>query len=194
MLPWQLALPEAVLRGRFLRREILYRARSGEEPPRLRPTVLVLDVSPPVFGPVERTTRLAAHVVASSLLDAGLPVVLVTAGGRGSVRTLERPADLVEVWTERSLEGADEPGALRVARAMRETLAGDALSPVIVLLSHVFYGADEEPPEVPGLRGFFVQYPGRTVRPTMAAACERWESVGPGEFEGLGDRLGRLVG
>ncbi len=194
MLPWQLALPEAVLRGRFMRREILYRARSGKEPPRLRPTVLVLDVSPPVFGPIERTTRLAAHVVASSLLDAGLPVVLVTAGGRGSVRTLERSADLVDIWTERSLEGADEPGVLRVARAMRETLAGDALSPVVVLLSHVFYGADEEPPEVPGLRGLFVQYPGRTVRPPLAAACERWESVGSGEVEGLGERLGRLVG
>ncbi len=194
MLPWQLALPEAVLRGRFVRREILYRACSGEEPPRLRPTVLVLDVSPPVFGPVEKTTRLAAHVVASSLLDAGLPVVLVTAGGRGSVRTLERPADLVDIWTERSLKGADEAGALRLARALRATLAGDALSPVVVLLSHVFYGADEEPPEVPSLRGLFVQYPGRTVRPSLAAACERWESVGSGEVEGLGERLGRLVG
>ncbi len=194
IVPWQLALPDTVLRARFVRHEILYRARSGEEPPRLRPTVLVLDVSPPVFGPVEKTTRLAAHVVASSLLDAGLPVVLVTAGGRGSVRTLERPADLVEIWTERSLEGADEPGVLRVARAMRETLADGVLAPVVVLLSHVFFGADFEMPEVPSLRGLFVDYPGRRVRPPLSAACERWESVGPGEVEGLGERLGRLVG
>ncbi len=194
MMPWQLALPDDVLRGRFVRQEILYRARSGEEPPRLRPAVLVLDVSPPVFGPVEQTTRLAAHVVASSLLDAGLPVVLVTAGGSGSVRTLEGPADLVEIWTERSLEGADEAGILRLARAMRETLAGDALSPIVVLLSHVFFGADGEMPEVSGLRGLFVQYPGRAVRPTLAAACERWDRIGSGEVEGLAERLGRLVG
>ncbi len=194
LLPWQLALPDAVLRGRLVRHEILYRVRTGEEPPRLRPAVLVLDVSPPVFGPVEQTTRLAAHVVAASLLDAGLPVVLVTAGGQGGVQTLERPADLAVIWTERSAEGADEPGVLRLARAMRETLAGDALPPVVILLSHVFYGADEELPEVPSLRGLFVQYPGRTVCPPLAEACERWQSVAPGEFEGLEERLGRLVG
>ncbi len=195
IVPWQLALPDVVLHGRHLRNEILYRARSGEEPPRLRPTVLVLDVSPPTFGPVEGATRLAAHVIASSLLEAGLPLVLVTAGGRGSVRTLERPSDLVDLWTSRSPEGADDAGALRLASAMRETLAGDELAPVVVLLSHAFFGADEDAlPDVPGLRGFFVQYPGRTVRPTLAEACERWQSVAAGEVEGLEERLGRLVG
>ncbi len=195
LVPWQLALPDVVLRGRYVRDEILYRARTGEEPPRLRPTVLVLDVSPPTFGPVERATRLAAHVIASSLLETGLPLVLVTAGGRGSVRTLERPSDLVDLWTLRSLEGADEAAAMRVARAMRETLAGDELTPVVVLLSHVFFGADEDVlPDVPGLRGFFVQYPGQVVRPPMAEACERWENVATGEVEGLAERLGRLVG
>ncbi len=195
LVPWQLALPDVVLRGRYVRHEMLYRARSGEEPPRLRPTVLVLDISPPTFGPVERATRLAAHVIASSLLEAGLPLVLVTAGGRGSVRTLERPSDLVDLWTLRSLEGADEAAAVRLARAMRETLAGDELAPVVVLLSHVFFGADEDVlPEVPGLRGFFVQHPGRAVRPPLAEACERWESVAAGEVVGLEERLGRLVG
>ena len=195
IVPWQLVLPDDVLRGRYLRHEMLYRARSGEEPPCLRPTVLVLDVSPPTFGPVERATRLAAHVIASTLLEAGLPAVLVTAGGRGSVRALERRSDLVDLWTLRSLEGADEAAAVRVARAMRETLAGDELAPIVVLLSHVFFGADEEVlRDVPGLRGFFVQYPGRAVRPPLAETCERWESVGAGELEGLEQRLGRLVG
>ncbi len=49
-------------------------------------------------------------------------------------------------------------------------------------------------PDVPGLRGFFVQYTGRTVRPPMAEACERWESVTAEEVTGLEERLGRLVG
>ncbi|MCP4654561.1 MAG: WD40 repeat domain-containing protein, partial [bacterium] len=55
VLPSQLALPEHVFRARYVRGDLLYRARTGQEPPLLRPTVIVLDVSPPVFGPIERT-------------------------------------------------------------------------------------------------------------------------------------------
>ncbi len=32
------------------------------------------------------------------------------------------------------------------------------------------------------------------VRPPLSPACERWERVGSEEVEGLGERLGRLVG
>jgi hypothetical protein len=66
--------------------------------------VLVLDVSPPCFGPVEAVTRLAAHITAATLLRAGQPVVLVTTRGSGTVQPLARPADLVALWTQRSLD------------------------------------------------------------------------------------------
>jgi ATP-dependent Clp protease ATP-binding subunit ClpC len=194
LLPSQLVLPAEVLTSRHLRDELLYRARTGEESPRLRPAVLVLDVSPASFGPVEATTRLAAHVLASSLLQAGLPVVLVTAGGKSEVYPLERISDLVEVWTRRSLEPTEAGRSLAVARALRETLREGPLEPVIVLLAHACFGADEQVPAVAGLRGLFVQYPNQQVRPALVKACERWESVAAGETADLAERLARVMG
>jgi len=194
LLPSQLALPPALLTSRHLRGELLYRARTGEEAPRLRPAVLLLDVSPPSYGPVEATTRLAAHVLASSLLQAGLPVVLVTAGGRGEVHALDRLADLVEIWTRRSLEPAAAGQSLRAALALRETLREGPLEPAVVLLAHAYFGAEDQVPAVPCLRGLFVQYPSQQVRPSLAAACERWESIAAGETAALADRLARVAG
>jgi ATP-dependent Clp protease ATP-binding subunit ClpC len=194
LLPSQLAMPDEVLTSRHLRGELLYRARTGEEAPRLRPAVLVLDISPASFGPVEATTRLAAHVLASSLLQAGLPVVLVTAGGRSEVYPLERMPDLVEVWTRRSLELAEAGRAMGVARTLRETLREGPLEPVIVLLAHAWFGGEEEMAAVTGLRGLFVQYPGHATRPPLASVCERWESVTSGEIESLAEKLARVVG
>jgi ATP-dependent Clp protease ATP-binding subunit ClpC len=194
LLPSQLALPDSVLRARHLRGDLLYRARDGREPPRLKPTVLLLDVSPPTFGPVETVTRLAAHAVASSLLEAGLPVVLITVGGEGSFHPLERREDLVEIWTRRSLEEAQEARALTAARAMAETLREGALEPIVLVLSHAFFGAEAAPSPAPGLRGLFVGYPGGAARPALAEACERWEVLVAGEVESLHDRLGGLVG
>jgi len=194
LLPSQLALPPALLTSRHLRGELLYRARTGEESPRLRPAVLVLDVSPPSYGPVEATTRLAAHVLASSLLQAGLPVVLVTAGGRGEVYSLDRLADLVEIWTRRSLEPAAAGQSLRAARALRETLREGPLEPAVVVLAHAYFGAEDQAPALSCLRGLFVQYPGQQVRPPLAAACERWESVAAGETATLAGRLARVAG
>ena len=195
LLPSQLAFPAPVLRAFYYRGDLLYRDRIGREPPRLRPVVLLLDVSPPSFGPVEGLTRAAAHVIATSLLAARQPVVLVTAGGPGQTRILEHPADIVDLWTERSLEAADEAAALRRARALRETLRGGPLEPVVVVLSHVYFAAEAENlPEVPHLRGLFVQYPGRQVRPILAPRCERWETCAPDATAHLEELLGRLVG
>lgn len=42
--------------------------------------------------------------------------------------------------------------------------------------------------------GSFVDYPGERVRPPLAAACERWESLAPGEVGAIEGVLGRLVG
>ena len=74
---------------------------------------------------------------------------------------------------------------------MREEAGEDA---VVLVLSHVWYGSEEEVPEVKGLRGLFVQYPGREVRPVLAERCERWEAVGSGAVGEVAEKLGRLVG
>jgi hypothetical protein len=73
-------------------------------------------------------------------------------------------------------------------------LAGGPLGPVTVVLSHPYFGADEEPrTAVPGLRALFVQYPGQHVPPALAAACERWETVPAGRTAALGETLARLL-
>jgi WD40 repeat protein len=198
LVPSQLALPEAVLQARQARGELLYRAKAGREPPRLRAAVLLLDVSPASFGPVESTTRLAAYVLASTLIQARMPLWLVTAGGAGTAAILEQPADLVEIWTRRTLEPARPQRALAAARALRAALVGpDAFEPVIVLLAHTNFGADEEAPMpaglVPGLRGLFVHHVGHGGRPAWSPHCERWSAVNAGKESGLVTVLGELM-
>jgi ATP-dependent Clp protease ATP-binding subunit ClpC len=195
LLPSQLLLPWDLFHSRWTRRELLYRARIGQQPPRLRPTVLLLDVSPPCFGPVEAITRLAAHIAAATLIQAGQPVVLVTAGGNGTVEALTRRADLVAIWTRRSLDPAEPRVALATARAMARTLHDGGPDPALVLLTHAWFGADEERLPLPeGLRALFVQYPGQQVTPPLAPGCARWETLASGTTDGLEQVMGRLVG
>jgi WD40 repeat protein len=194
----QLALPESVLEARLARGELLYRAKAGREPPQLRAVVLMLDVSPASFGPVEATTRLAAYVLASTLQQARLPVWLVTAGGAGTAAPLEQPGDLVEIWSRRTLEPPRPARALAAARGLRATLVGQSvLEPVIVLLAQANFGALEEVPMpsglVPGLRGLFVHHVGQAGRPAWSTHCERWLTVSAGNESRLIDELGTLL-
>ena len=198
LLPSQLALPPAVFQYRQMRNELLYRARQVAEPPRLRPTILVLDTSPAAFGPVEKVTRMAAYTVARTLYEAGLPAILVTPatrfGGKPQILELRHPADWVEIFTRRSLYPMDAAAGLQVAAALRISLAGEgAAEPIVLLLTHPWFGAEETLKGFPGLRGLFVQYPRQQVHPAIGAQCEKWESVLPDQGAGLEQVLGRLI-
>ncbi len=196
---WQFALPRDVFALRQARGELLFRARSGRELPRLRPAVLMLDVSPPTFGPVESITRLAAHTIASSLLDTGLPVALLTLGGKGSAHRMTERSDLIDLWTARSLEPADPHHALKTARRLREQLRDQAhessLEPIVVLLTQAFFGEGEKNmAKIDGLRALFVDYPGIRLRePPLAAACERWTRIEAKAGGKLSGSLGALM-
>jgi hypothetical protein len=198
LVPSQLALPDSVLQARQTRGELLYRAKAGREPPKLRAAVLLLDVSPASFGPIEATTRLATYILASTLLQARLPVWLVTAGGAGTATLVEQPADLVPIWTRRALEPPRPARALAATRALRATLVGQsALEPVIVVLAHAHFGAEADAPTpsglVPGLRGLFVHHAGQSGRPAWSAHCERWSVICVGKEPGLVTALGDLL-
>lgn len=193
LLPTQLVLPPTVLRYRHLRGELLYRAKIGEEPPKLRPAVIVLDISPPSVGPVESVTRLAAYILGKTLLEASLRAVLVTSGGPEIVRELQRVEDLVDVWTVRSHRLAHAKRTLKLADAMRGQIGGDGLEPLIVVLSHTWFGADESVGDLAGLRGLFVQYPKFEGKPPLASRCERWESIRPADATRLSKVLGELI-
>lgn len=70
----------------------------------------------------------------------------------------------------------------------------DHPEPIILLLSHPFFGAEEEEvPKVKNLRGLFVQYPGETVTPVMSVVCEKWRSVAPHQANDLPHILGVLL-
>ncbi|MBO3459584.1 hypothetical protein G7B40_033190 [Aetokthonos hydrillicola Thurmond2011] len=196
LLPTQLALPQPVLNYRYQRGELLFRTRKLAEPPRLRPTVLLLDVSPPTFGTVEAITRIAAFAVANFLRQAEIPVVLITTGEeQEKIVQLDNTQDLVEIWTQRAIAPANETRSLKVANAIRTNLIDQSgLEPIILLLTHPWFGAEQNISRIQGLRGLFVQYPAIELQPDIANLCERWETIRAGETATLGQILGYLMG
>ncbi|MCP4250246.1 MAG: WD40 repeat domain-containing protein, partial [bacterium] len=195
LLPTQLALPEWMLRVRHVRGELLFRPREAAEPPRQRPLVILLDVSPPVFGPVEATTRLAAHTAARAVLEAGLTAMLVTPTDTGPpMVALERPSDLAEIWTRRSFNPADEPRLLALAQALRAALPHEpGIPPLVLLLTHTWFGAEADLPALPHLRGLFVQHPGHPTPPVLAGRCERHLCLRPGDLTNLAQQLAEVL-
>ena len=128
LLPTQLALPGRVLALRHARHELLYRLYEDHAEPRLEPVTLVLDTTPPTFGPVEQVLRLVAHAATVTLWAAGANPTLVTLDLPGLSRRLEGPSDLVAIWAARTVR----PPALAVALAA----AGHVRNPVVVVLTH----------------------------------------------------------
>ncbi len=196
LLPSQLALPQPVVEYRHHRGELLFRTRELAEPPRLRPTVLLLDITPPVFGPVEAITRIAAYAVANSLRQANIPVVLITNGEQQDrMLQLDNTENLVEIWTERTLAPANEVRTLKLANAVRTNLKDESgQEPMILLLTQPWFGAEKNMPRIQGLRGLFIQYPNMDIKPSIAHLCERWETLAAGQTAELGQVLGYLMG
>ncbi len=199
LLPSQLALPPKLLAYRNLRGELLLRSYEMGEPPHLHPTVLVLDVSPPVFGPVESITRLAAFMVARALQQSSLACLLVTTvpdnDEQVKVFPLIRPIDLIEIWTQRTLALAKVKTTLHLAHALAASLRdGSGLEPILLILSHAWFGSEEEITPLSNVRGLFVQYPGYSMRPALADICERCQSISIDQGEQLPRLLEQLIG
>jgi WD40 repeat protein len=192
LVPSQLVLPGGVLAYRHLAGGLLYRARPAAAAPRPRPLVLVLDVSPAAYGPVEALTRRAARLAAARALAAGQRAALVCSGGREAVRELRGPADLAELLSARSAEAACAGRSLRLARAVCAAL-GPASAALV--LGPWWYGGGERPPALPGLRGLFVRPPGAAPggAPALAAACARWAALDAGADADLGAVLAELL-
>ena len=190
LLPTQLALPDDLFHYRLCTGELLYRSREVAEPPQLRPVVLLLDDSPAVYGKVEQVSRLAAFIVGRTLQESGLPVVLVTTGG--TVRELHARSDLVEIFTARTTKRVEAKGSLKVASSLRAYLKGEGPEPVILLLTHPWFGEGEEVDKVKGLRGLFVPVGREVEEPVLAGRCEQYQVVRTAND--LEFVLGELVG
>jgi ATP-dependent Clp protease ATP-binding subunit ClpC len=195
LVPSQLAYPWDLLAWRCENGGLLYRTRTGKEPPHYRPTVIVLDISPPCFGPIEALTRPAAHALATTLRQHQIPVVLLAAGGQATVHLLDQPADLLQLFTRRTRQPVHTADTLAQAQALCRTLQGHDRTPLILLLTHPWWGVDAPHlPAPPHLRALFVQYPGKPVHPVWAERCERWETIGPEQGDRLAVVMGRLIG
>jgi hypothetical protein len=195
LLPSQFALPKQVLNYRYQRGELLFRTRELSEPPQLRPTVLLLDVTPPTFGAIEAITRISAFAVANFLRKADLPVILITTGEeQEQILQLENPENLVEIWTHRAISPVNEGRSLKLANAIRTNLKDESgLEPIILLLTHPWFGTEAKLSSIPGLRGLFVQYPSMPVQPAIANLCDRYSCISVEQTTELGQILGYLM-
>jgi WD40 repeat protein len=198
LLPSQLAMPPMVQMYRHLRSELLFRAREMAEPPRIRAAVILLDVSPPTFGPIEKITRQAAFTIAQSIRRAGQRVILLTNSDgikKGQwLLELNHPADLLETWLQRTLKSIPASCSLELARVLRAGLQeNEGLEPIILVLSHPWFGAEGKIPEMKGLRGLFVQYPHYPVVPVLAGKCEKWKNIETTQIDELASILAQLM-
>jgi hypothetical protein len=143
---------------------------------------------------VERVTRPAALALAATLQEAGLPVVLVTAGGDCTVHILDQPASRLALLTERTSKPVRLNRAFSLARTLQAQLNQGRNDAVVVLLTHAWFGAEDDVSPLPGLRGLFVQYPNQATHPPWARRCERWAAVSAQNPKGIETILGRLAG
>jgi hypothetical protein len=118
LLPTQLALPLRILLLKQTRNELLYRLHTTEAEPYPTPVTLVLDTSPPTFGPAECLLRAAGHLVTTELWRHGRYPRLVTFDRPNQSVPIARPADLVLLWTTRTLDVPNVSTALATAAAI----------------------------------------------------------------------------
>ncbi|MER7282451.1 WD40 repeat domain-containing protein [Dactylosporangium sp. NPDC000244] len=156
----QLALPPRLYAWLQARGGLLYRLHEGEPQIFVEPLVIVLDTTPPTFGPVEATLRLLAFGLAGAVLRARQEVAMVTLDRPGRLAPLRGAEDLVGLWTTRCYDPPD----------LREALvtAGSAgLAATVVLTTHHVARHHRLTP-CRSLRVATTHAPGERPRPAMS--------------------------
>jgi DNA-binding beta-propeller fold protein YncE len=137
LLTTQIALPEDVFDLRRARDELLFRTRQGRLPPVPHSLILLMDDTPAAFGQVGLTIRACAHLLAQAMLERSQPCLLIRLGTPEPVR-LERPLDLIGLWTRHSLDPRPASEAADRARALSAQLTdGSERAPWVVAVTHV---------------------------------------------------------
>jgi hypothetical protein len=130
LLPTQLALPTDLLVARYLQNQLLYRRHIAHIPPVPDPVTLILDTTPPSYGPAENILRLVAHLITTVLWEHGEHPVLISLSQPGAAIELSNRAQLAQLWTTRTL---DPPGPA-IAAAL--ATAGDVGTKTVLLCHH----------------------------------------------------------
>ena len=125
----QLALPADVMAMRLAENQLLYRQHRAFVPPTPQPVTIILDTTPPTFGPAGNALRLAAHLIATPLWEHGRCPHVITLAAPGTATELRSTVDLVTLWTSATL---DQP-----APALDEALAlAAAIGEPVVFCTH----------------------------------------------------------
>jgi uncharacterized protein with WD repeat len=195
LLPSQYNLPDDVLLWRYINGGLLYRARTGQEPPQLRPVIIVLDTSAATLGPIGAVTRPAALALATSLSQKYVPSIFLSAGDE-KVFLMQTPTDRLKLLTHRHGKLGDPVKSIQKAEKLLDSLKNEhPLEPVILLLTHSFWGSEfEDAPQFKRLRGLFIHYPNSNPRPPWANRCERWDVLKHSDIHRVHTALGRLIG
>jgi WD40 repeat protein len=155
------AHPAEIFRLRYAANQLLHRHHPAVAMPPARPVTLVLDTTPPTFGAPEALLRLAAHLVTHTLWATDRRPLLVTLTEPGTVRELASPADLLTVWTSRTLGPPDLAAALHTATTATP-------HPTVTLTTH--HGAAAHPPVSAQRQLLTTHHPGHEPRHTPTAA------------------------
>jgi hypothetical protein len=103
LLPTQLALPGDLRTTRLAENQLLFRQHRAPAPPAPQPVTLILDTTPPTYGPAGTALRLAAHLITTTLWAYGHHPALITlddpavplATARHAAAALGQPAVLL---------------------------------------------------------------------------------------------------
>jgi WD40 repeat protein len=145
LLATQLALPADLLTTRLAENQLLFRQHRAPAPPAPRPLTLILDTTPPTYGPAGTALRLATHLITTTLWAHGHHPALITLGHPATPVQLHTPADLLAIWTATTLNNPGPP--LTAARRTAATLGQPAL-----LLTHHHTARDNAYPAGPATR------------------------------------------
>ncbi len=162
LLPTQLALPPDLLTTRLAEDHLLYRQHRAPEPPAPEPVTLILDTTPPTYGPAGTVLRLAAHLITTTLWAHGHHPALITLDTPATPTQLHTPADLITIWTATTL---DNPAALLAAARQTAAASGQPA----VLLTHHYTAHDSRYAPGPGTRLLTTHQPPEKPPPEPAS-------------------------
>jgi hypothetical protein len=185
LLPTQLALPADLFAVRLAEDQMLYRQHRVPAPPAPWPVTMILDTTPPTFGPAGNALRLAAHLITVTLWDHGRFPALVTLTDPDTLTELRTPADLVGLWASATL---DDPGA--ALSSARRTAGGYGLP--ALLCTHFQAARDSGHVPEPGSRLLTAHQP--PERPPAAPATDWHAHLPPDPTQAqLAAAIGQLL-
>jgi WD40 repeat protein len=155
LLPTHLALPRMIRTVQQVHGDLLYRQHVSPAAPPPLPHTIVLDTTPPTFGPIEITLRTVAHLIALTLWQYQAHASLITLTHPARVLPLTSPAHLADLWSSRTLEPPEPQRAIQSAAATGQP---------VILLTTPLLPVTHHLTASPALKIMTAAYPNRPTR------------------------------